>query len=290
MYTSRDSENMPDYTHQFYSAQQANSLRSARVVLPLLFSHYRPRSVVDVGCGVGPWLKVCTELGIDDIRGIDGDHVPMGSLMIPQQCFFAADLAEPLATDRRFGLAMSLEVAEHLPESRARAFVGELTRLSDVVLFSAAAPYQGGTAHVNENWPEYWTIIFRSVGYEPLDFLRPRLWNNDEVCWWYRQNLILFCARDFIQASGLAEACRNLQWPLSIVHPDMFLWAVTRPRRVLASRYPDDVRLRAAQVAAWQDGAAETPAQQRAYGAEFHDDFGGFAPFRGLKRLIRRFL
>lgn len=279
---------MTDYTQEFYSAQQADSLRSAGIVLPLLFSHYRPTSVVDVGCGVGPWLKVCTELGVDDIRGIDGGHVPIEFLMIPQHSFHPANLAEAVATDRKFGLAMSLEVAEHLPESRARAFVGELTQLSKVVLFSAAIPYQGGTAHINENWPEYWATLFRSFGYEPLDFLRPRLWNNNEVCWWYRQNLIVFCEKDFIAASGLSEACRDLHWPLSIVHPDMFLWGVARQRRVPESRYPRDARLRAAQVAAWQEGKAETPKQQHTYGAEFHDDFGGFAPLRRLKRLVSR--
>ncbi|QLH49207.1 MAG: methyltransferase domain-containing protein [Candidatus Accumulibacter cognatus] len=280
---------MTDYTPEFYSAQQADSLRSARIVLPLLFSHYRPASVVDVGCGVGPWLKVCTELEINDIRGIDGSHVPIEFLMIPQHSFCPANLAETVVTDRQFGLAMSLEVAEHLPESRAWTFVKELTQLSKVVLFSAAIPYQGGTAHINENWPEYWATLFHGFGYEPLDFLRPRLWNNNEVCWWYRQNLIVFCEKDFISASGLSEACRDLQWPLSIVHPDMFLWGVARPGRVPASRYPHDARLRTAQVAAWQEGKVATPQQQHTYGAEFHDDFGGFAPLRRLKQLVGRF-
>ncbi|MER2515400.1 MAG: methyltransferase domain-containing protein [Candidatus Accumulibacter phosphatis] len=280
---------MTDYTQDFYSAQQTESLRSARIVLPLLFTHYRPKSVVDVGCGVGPWLKVCTELGIDDVRGLDGSHVPTESLMIPHDRFCPANLAEGIAAEREYDLAISLEVAEHLPAGRARSFVGDLARLSTVVLFSAAIPYQGGTAHINENWPEYWATLFRSFGFEPLDFLRPRLWNNDDVCWWYRQNMLVFVREDFVHESGLAFARQEVAWPLSTVHPDMFLWAVARPKRIAASRYPHDATLRAAQVAAWQEGKAETPQQTHAYGAEFHDDFGGFNPLRRLRRLVSRF-
>lgn len=280
---------MTDYTRSFYEAQQGDSLRSARIVLPLLFAHYRPDSVVDVGCGVGPWLKVCAELGIDDIRGMDGEHVPLEALMIPRQSFRPANLAEKIGKDREFGLAMSLEVAEHLPEARARSFVEELTQLSKVVLFSAAIPYQGGTAHINENWPEYWATLFRGFGYEPVDCLRPRLWNNDEVCWWYRQNLIVFGDKDFIRSSGLSAACHDLAWPLSVVHPDMFLWAVARQNRIAASSYPHDVKLRAAQLAAWREGKTETPRQTHTYGLEFHDDFGGPALLRQLRRLVKRF-
>ena len=280
---------MTDYTRSFYESQQADSLRSARVVLPVLFAHHRPESVVDVGCGVGPWLRVCAELGIDEVCGIDGRHVPREALMIPQERFHPADLGERVGMDREFGLAISLEVAEHLPSSRAPAFIGDLTRLSKVVLFSAAIPYQGGTAHINENWPEYWATLFRACNYDPVDCLRPRLWNNGDVCWWYRQNLIVFAERDFIRGSGLAGACTDLAWPLSVVHPDMFLWGVARPGRVPASRYPHDARLRTAQVAAWQEGKVATPQQQHTYGAEFHDDFGGFAPLRRLKQLVGRF-
>lgn len=57
--------------------------------------------------------------------------------------------------NRRFDLAMTIEVAEHLTPVRADSFVEDLTRLSDVVLFSAAIPAQGGINHVNEQWQSY---------------------------------------------------------------------------------------------------------------------------------------
>jgi len=46
---------------------------------------------------------------------------------------------------------------------------------------------------------------------------------------------------------------------------------------------------RAGQVAAWQEGKAETPQQPHTYGMEFHDDFGGFALLQRLRQLAKRF-
>src|SRR5579862_3100091 len=65
-------------------------------------------------------------------------------------------LDRPFNLGRSFDLAMSFEVAEHLPPDAAKGFVDSLTRLAPLVLFSAAIPFQGGVGHINEQWPEYW--------------------------------------------------------------------------------------------------------------------------------------
>ena len=91
-----------------------------------------------------------------------------------------------------FDLAISMEVAEHLPERCAEPFVESLTRLADVVLFSAAVPFQGGIGHVNEQWGSYWVALFRNRGYTAVDIIRKRIWNDDQIPYWYRQNTLLF--------------------------------------------------------------------------------------------------
>ena len=53
-----------------------------------------------------------------------------------------------------------MEVAEHLPREKASVFIDTLTKHSGIVLFSAAVPGQGGTYHVNEQWPKYWNELF----------------------------------------------------------------------------------------------------------------------------------
>ena len=50
------------YAEQFYAEQREGSLCSAREVVPLILELVNPRSVVDVGCGVGTWLSVFVEI------------------------------------------------------------------------------------------------------------------------------------------------------------------------------------------------------------------------------------
>jgi hypothetical protein len=44
-----------------------------------------------------------------------------------------------------------------------------------VIVFSAAIPYQGGTNHTNEQWPEYWARHFSAKGYVPVDCVRRQI-------------------------------------------------------------------------------------------------------------------
>src|SRR3954464_13376223 len=138
------------YDEVFYSNQRDGSYKSASVVVPMLVDFFRPGSVLDIGCGVGTWLRAFKDNGVDDVIGVDGAYVSAASLLIPPQQFRAHDLTREVVLDRRFDLAMSLEVAEHLPEECARQIVEVLTYSADVVVFSAAIPDQQGTNHVNE--------------------------------------------------------------------------------------------------------------------------------------------
>jgi 2-polyprenyl-3-methyl-5-hydroxy-6-metoxy-1,4-benzoquinol methylase len=155
------------YTNDYYDALREGARRSARVVVPLVLGLVPARSVIDVGCGRGTWLAVFRAHGVEEVRGVDGDYVDRGRLEIPADRFEAHDLTRPLRPAGRFDLAVSLEVAEHLPAEAADAFVGSLTLLAPVVLFSAAAPYQGGEGHVNERWPAYWAGRFAARGVRP---------------------------------------------------------------------------------------------------------------------------
>src|SRR5918999_372999 len=178
---------MQSYTKEFYNAQKEGSRRSAEIIIPLVLALVKPQSVIDVGCGVGTWLSVFKKLGVEDVFGIDGEHVDRSMLEIPGEQFLALDLSRPIQIDRQFDLVVSLEVAEHLPKQCAKTFVESLTKLGSVSLFSAAIPFQGGTCHVNEQWPDYWANYFRENDYEVIDCIRKRVWQNDKIEWWYSQ-------------------------------------------------------------------------------------------------------
>lgn len=181
------------YSKPWFVERQDRSRRSAERIVPLVLAERLARSVVDVGCGTADWLAAFRAHGVEDVLGFDGEYVDRRRLAIPEWCFCVADLRRPMPdVGRRFDLAVSLEVAEHLPPERADGFVADLTRLSDAVLFSAAIPLQGGVGHVNEQWPGYWAERFARHGFFPRDIFRLRLWNDDQVAFWYAQNLLLY--------------------------------------------------------------------------------------------------
>jgi hypothetical protein len=185
--------NTHSYSANFYEAQQDGSMASAEIIAPLVLQLFPSQSMVDVGCGVGGWLRAFSQLGVSDYLGFDGDYVPREMLKIPSDRFRATDLAKLTSVGRRFDLACSLEVAEHLPASSARTLVGALVEAAPVVLFSAAIPDQGGQDHINEQWQSYWHALFVERGFVAIDCIRPAVFGDARVEWWYRQNVLVYC-------------------------------------------------------------------------------------------------
>lgn len=216
---------MSRYSRPWHEHLDESARRSAKVIAPLVADLINPQSVVDVGCGLGAWLSAFQECGVDDILGIDGEHIDPAWLSIPETCFLACDLSNPPAIERRFDLVVCLEVAEHLPERSSRDFVGFLTGLGPNVLFSAAIPFQGGEHHVNEQWPDYWARQFEERDYVVVDCVRSLVWQDPAVEWWYSQNIFLFVHKDELSVRPrLEELSRRTQRSqLSIVHPHRFL-------------------------------------------------------------------
>lgn len=216
---------MQPYTEEFFQGNSEWARSAAQEIVPLVIEMFRPRSVVDVGCGAGSWLAAFQRHGVVEIQGVDGDYVSRAQLEISPEQFRPFDLTKPLHLDRQFDLVVSLEVAEHLPPEAAQTFVRSLTRLGPAVLFSAAIPGQGGVNHLNEQWPDYWARLFRAEGYEPVDWLRKRIWQNGRVEWYYAQNSITYARPDYIAAHPALrrEYERTAPAQLSLVHPAQYL-------------------------------------------------------------------
>jgi hypothetical protein len=120
---------------------------------------------------------------------------------------------------------VSLEVAEHLPADAADEFVAGLARFAPVVLFSAAAPYQGGEHHVNEQWPAYWAGRFARHDFLPVDCLRRLIWAHPDVEWWYAQNTFLYVERKRLETDPTLAREYAAAGPeaLALVHPRRFV-------------------------------------------------------------------
>jgi SAM-dependent methyltransferase len=229
MNSSKSATDVALYDDEFYEHLSVISRRSAEVVAPLVLDLVPARSVCDIGCGAGSWLTVFKELGVADILGLDGTHVRPEILQIAKDEFRATNLFQAFEIGRTFDLALSLEVGEHLPESSAAEFVHILTRAAPVVLFSAAIPFQGGTGHINEQWPTYWATHFASNGYVPIDAIRPQIWTDSRVADYYRQNVLIFCRADRLANYPGLSKC-GVARTLALVHPERYA-------KILSARY-----------------------------------------------------
>jgi SAM-dependent methyltransferase len=218
------------YTAEYYRHIEGGSLESARHIVPLLIQLVRPARVLDVGCGTGAWLRVLREHGIADVRGIDVGAVPIDALLFPKDRFRQVAGLSPFDPPGAFDLVLSLEVAEHLPKESADRFITSLTACGPAVLFSAAIPGQGGTGHLNEQWPDYWAAKFLRHDYVCLDCFRWQIWNNSAVRFWFRQNLLLFVHRSRLGdlPAAVRASAPMMGAPVSLVHPELFRLAIKR--------------------------------------------------------------
>ena len=192
--------------------------------MPIIKQLINPKSVVDVGCGAGGWLAVFLKHNIDDILGIDGEYIKQDSLMIDKKDFMSFDLKNPLNIERKFDMAMSLEVAEHLPKAYSKLFVNSLVGLSDVVLFSAAIPFPSGRGHVNEQYQSFWIDLFEKKGYCAIDCIRKKTWNSKMVKWYYSQNCFMFVKKSRLDCYPLLKKEYQNTDILyyNIVHPEAY--------------------------------------------------------------------
>ncbi|WP_293575213.1 methyltransferase domain-containing protein [Phaeobacter sp.] len=196
------------YSNEFYDYIDTGARSSAQALIAAVQPWLGAQSVLDLGSGRGVWLSEWAKAGVEDIAGVDGDYVDRSRLAIAPSQFHPADLTQDFDLGRRFDLAQSLEVGEHLPQAASVKLVEGLTRHADRVLFSAAVPGQGGEFHINEQPLSFWQDLFAQRGYRAFDCVRPALKTADGVEPWYRYNTVLYvndAGRDGLPQEVLAS-------------------------------------------------------------------------------------
>lgn len=197
-----------EYDIDFFMEIRYGSVQSAEAILSRVFNYLPHKSVVDFGCGTGTWLWVAKAFGAQKVLGIDGTWVPKNLLMIDEQEFLPANLEAGVSVPHKFDLAISVECAEHLSPNAADGFVASLCKASDIILYSAAHPGQGGEHHVNEQPMTYWGEKFQQHGFLPIHIRSTLPQNDPRILWWYRDNIILFVKRDVYDSIvGKIEKC-----------------------------------------------------------------------------------
>jgi SAM-dependent methyltransferase len=175
-------------------------------------AQYAPKSIIEIGCGNGDLSKLLSREGIA-VTAIDGYSAPNFSKdnLIT---FYKVDLNEAFAVkafftslDRKFDVAICMEVAEHLKPEVSEQLIESLTSVSDVIIFSAAVPEQGGDGHINCRNRLFWHNLFEQNKFFLRDTIRSKIRQNPRVGRWYALNTLDYTR---VNSSPTVEDYHNL--------------------------------------------------------------------------------
>jgi 2-polyprenyl-3-methyl-5-hydroxy-6-metoxy-1,4-benzoquinol methylase len=183
------------YDQKFFNNTLKFEKSSAEALTAILIKQFAPKSVVDIGCGIGIYLAEFKKNNIE-ILGYDGSPAAIAGSLIGNQIKLH-DLCEPLKLSRKFDLCLCFEVAEHLEKNYARTLINALTSLSSTIIFTAATPGQGplSIGHINEQPPEYWQKLFKQKSFilnKKLTEKIKRQMIKEKIVWWLTKNLMIF--------------------------------------------------------------------------------------------------
>lgn len=115
-----------------------------------------PIDVLDIGCGPGMHVRELNVLGVE-ANGIDSDERVIGKPNLSQISIFD--------NKRKADTVICLEVAEHIDkkyENEVAAAVAEATET--FLIWTAAAPGQGGVGHINCQPTWHWEKLLIQNG------------------------------------------------------------------------------------------------------------------------------
>lgn len=161
---------MPNLDHIYdrtffeeWGARHEHYIRSAETIVDALYKEFKPKRLVDLGCGCGVYSHYFARHGVE-VLSIDGVQPPR-EYSFPGTIHLQ-DLTVPFENQwNRFDMALCLEVAEHIPEKFSESFLRNITGFSPLLILSAAPPNQGGHHHVNEQPKRYWVRRLAELGF-----------------------------------------------------------------------------------------------------------------------------
>ena len=187
------------YTESFFgwgdNAAQQKVL--AEYFVPKIIKKFKPKYVLDVGCGSGQWLDEYRRHNILT-KGIEGSSNAWPIMSDEtKEVVLKRDLRDKIEEeDYNIDFVQSFEVAEHIEKEYADVFIYNLIKDDpDIVLLTAAPPDQHGFQHVNCKEREYWMVKMKDKDYlfnqDLLNEIKD--WGAPKDCpFWWPSNLMVF--------------------------------------------------------------------------------------------------
>lgn len=164
------------------------------MITNVIYEEFKPKSVVDFGCGIGSYLYFFLRLGCE-VQGYERSEKALNYALIERKMLTKHDLRKPLTLKRTYDLTLCFEVMEHISRKFENQVLETICSSSDLICLSAATPQQGGMDHVNERLHEYWIQEMKKRGFDFLinetQRMRTKL-NGIKETVWIKKNLMAF--------------------------------------------------------------------------------------------------
>lgn len=182
------------YDDDFFTKIQTSKV-SINAIANSIIKHFQPLTLLDVGCGTGDLIENLRSRGVN-VFGLERAETALKICMNKSLDVLKFDIErDRLPKFEKIDVVVSMEVAEHLPESCAEHYVALLCEKTKVVVFTAATPGQGGDNHINEQPHQYWIDKFIKYGFKFDESLSLQLrydWKLERVPDWYYRNIMIF--------------------------------------------------------------------------------------------------
>lgn len=172
------------------------------IICPAIVGLFTPRSIVDVGCGIGDMLHFYSGYRIE-ILGIESTENARRYSMIDPENLLIHDFRKPLPNlGRRFDLCTCWNAIFHMEPERAHTVCRNLAALSDTIAFnSVPQPDVHPYWHLNTGNADYWTEVMEDIGYmrdcldEEVLQISWRQWRHKPIIKYIADTVLVFKRR-----------------------------------------------------------------------------------------------
>jgi hypothetical protein len=151
------------------------------------FDIRRVKTIIDIGCGDGSYVKEFRRKGFT-CDGFDGcpltEKIPYCGIK---------DLSKELVfiTAFKYDLAICLEVGEHIPQKYEQFFIDNICITSDNIILSWAIEGQGGLGHVNCRNNDYIIAEMKKRNFD-YDAIATNFLRKNSTLPWFKNTLMAF--------------------------------------------------------------------------------------------------